>query len=554
MGYDSGTNVPATAADHAVNQELFELREQVKALEQLLEVYEQDTLEKSARLEQALAEVKAHAKQLTQSEARYRQLAERQEWLNRLVNQIRQSLELDTVLDTAVTGIRQLLQIDRCLFWWYCPATETFALVCEAMGGGGERSPHQVLASKPDVAGAVSHLATTDVLPCRALPYRQATLLQATFAGYVQLLIPIQTRNGRIGLIHCLHQSASRDWMFDEVELLQNIASQVAVGLDQAELYEQSCTARAEAQAQATALEQALAEIRQTPQLIQAEKMASLGQLVAGVAHEINNPVSFIQGNLLYASQYVDDLVDLMRLYATEYPTPTATIRRKSMGIDVDFLIEDLPKLFTSMQAGAERICEIVRSLRTFSRLDEAAVKSVNIHDGVESTLMLLQSRLKSTTEQAAIQVVKHYADLPLVQCHAGQLNQVFMHILANAIDALDESGYRDRAANRVPTIEIATSLKYLTASHSEDFCPLDGTSVVIRIKDNGPGIPVAVQQRLFDPFFTTKPVGKGTGLGMSISYQIITEMHGGRIQCFSAPGQGTEFAVEIPLQPVPTT
>lgn len=554
MTHNSLVNQTDIEVSHETIQELVQLREQVAALEQLLEVYERETLDKSAKLEQALTVVKEHAQQLSRSEAQSRQLAQRKELLNRLVSQIRHSLDLETILKTAVTEIRQLLQIDACIFWWYSPTLRSFQAVCEAHAPEITQDFHQIyLSSSPTCLESLSLI--TDI-PSNVLPYPETSRLKAAFEGYSQFILPAQTRNKQLGVIHCLHQQVARDWSMDEVELLQATVDQLAIALDQAELYEQSCTATAQAQAQAQALEQALKEIQRTPQLVQTEKMASLGQLVAGVAHEINNPVSFVHGNLIYASQYVEDLLDLLHLYATEYPTPTPAIQRKSAEIEVDFIAEDLPKLFASMQVGAERIREIVRSLRTFSRLDEAEIKAVNLHEGMDSTLMILQNRLKATANKPAIQIIKEYGNLPLVQCHAGQLNQVFMNILVNAIDALEESFEFNVVSSEChqsphpspPTIKICTELKSNEAVLETDSWILNSAWVVIRIIDNGPGMDETVRQRLFDPFFTTKPVGKGTGLGMSISYQIVTETHGGRLYCNSDPGKGTEFVIEIPV------
>jgi two-component system NtrC family sensor kinase len=287
-------------------------------------------------------------------------------------------------------------------------------------------------------------------------------------------------------------------------------------------------------------LEKALQELKATQsQLIQSEKMSSLGQLVAGVAHEINNPVNFIHGNLQHTNRYSQDLLELLELYQMQYPNSLPVIQDKIEEIDLEFLQEDFPKLLASMKVGAERIREIVKSLRAFSRLDEAEVKDVDIHEGIDSTLMILQNRLKARPKHPAIQVVKHYGDLPKVECYAGQLNQVFMNILSNAIDALDE-----RDENR--------SLDEITAHPSViTICtePVGVDRVAIRIADNGAGMSEKTQQRLFDPFFTTKAVGKGTGLGLSISHQIVTEKHNGSLHCVSVPGEGTEFIVDIPTR-----
>ncbi len=261
-------------------------------------------------------------------------------------------------------------------------------------------------------------------------------------------------------------------------------------------------------------------------QLVQSEKMSSLGQLVAGVAHEINNPVNFIHGNVNYVRSYAQDMLTLLNLYQKYYPNPHIDIQDNIEAIDLDFIISDLNNVLRSMETGTERIQQIVRSLRIFSRMDEAEMKSVNIHEGLDSALMLLDSRLKAVN--ADIQVICHYDDLPDIECYAGQLNQVFMNILTNAIDAMASISLEQQRE-----IQITTKL-------------LNQTQVEIRIKDNGIGISDAEKQRLFDPFFTTKPIGKGTGMGLSICYQIITQ-HGGRLTCNSKLGEGAEFVIQIP-------
>ena len=274
-------------------------------------------------------------------------------------------------------------------------------------------------------------------------------------------------------------------------------------------------------------------------QLIQTEKMSSLGQLVAGVAHEINNPVNFIYGNLTHASNYIRDLLNLIRLYQKYYSRPISVIQKESEEIDLDFLMEDLPNLLASMKVGAERIQKIVLSLRNFSRMDEANLKPVDIHEGIDSTLMILQARLKAKPDRPEIQIVKEYGALPEVQCYAGQLNQVFMNIIANAIDAIEEN-YSDRPS--AETTKNIGKIKIRTEVREPD-------QIKITIGDNAKGITPEVQKRLFDPFFTTKPVGKGTGMGLSISFQVITEIHRGRLSCESAIGEGTDFVIEIPIE-----
>ena len=325
----------------------------------------------------------------------------------------------------------------------------------------------------------------------------------------------------------------------DEVGLLarnfNDMVEQLKLSRDRSELYSRSWEQKAQE------LQTALQDLSSTQaQLVQSEKMSSLGQLVAGVAHEINNPVNFIYGNLSHAGAYTHDLIRLLQLYQQHCPQPVPEIQAKAEAIDLDFLLDDLPKLLSSMQVGADRIREIVLSLRNFSRMDEAEMKVVDIHEGIDSTLMILQHRLKAKHNYPGIEVVKHYGNLPLVECYAGPLNQVFMNILSNALDALEECDQQRsfQGTQQQGQIHIYTEKR-------------DSNQVRIRIADNGPGITETVCRQMFDPFFTTKTVGKGTGLGLSISYRIVTEKHGGSLQCFSAPGQGAEFIIEIPVQQI---
>ncbi|WP_375467516.1 sensor histidine kinase [uncultured Nostoc sp.] len=287
-------------------------------------------------------------------------------------------------------------------------------------------------------------------------------------------------------------------------------------------------------------LQQTLQQLQYTQvQLIQTEKMSSLGQLVAGVAHEINNPVNFISGNLLHVKEYSLQLLTLIKLYQQEYCNYNPEITSLIKKMDLEFIIDDMPKILSSMAVGTERICEIVLTLRNFSRLDEAEMKPVDIHEGINSTLLILQYRLKEKHKQQEIAIIKDYGNLPLVECYAGGLNQVFMNIFSNAIDALYE---REAECLKEEVKKHHSSIIVHTQVKNQD-------CVIISIKDNGPGITEEVKTRLFDPFFTTKPIGKGTGLGLSISYQIIVDKHKGKINCISAPGKGTEFVIEIPIK-----
>jgi two-component system, NtrC family, sensor kinase len=273
-------------------------------------------------------------------------------------------------------------------------------------------------------------------------------------------------------------------------------------------------------------------------QLIQSEKMSSLGQMVAGIAHEINNPTTFIHGNLTYAKEYTQEILNLLQLYQQHYPNPPQTLLTQVEQIELDFMTKDLEKIFNSMQNGCDRISDIVISLRNFSRLDESDFKRVNIHEGIDSTLMILTSRLKQQAKRPEIKVIKEYDNLPPIECYPGELNQVFMNILSNAIDTLDEKTQPEHTSypNPIPQINIHTQ------QINEDW-------VAIHIQDNGMGMTEEVASKIFDPFFTTKPVGKGTGLGMTVCYQIIEKKHGGKINCNSIPGTSTEFIVQIPLK-----
>jgi PAS domain S-box-containing protein len=271
-------------------------------------------------------------------------------------------------------------------------------------------------------------------------------------------------------------------------------------------------------------------------QLIQAEKMSSLGQLVAGVAHEINNPVNFIYGNLIHAQEYTETLLSLIDIYQTHYPNPPSEIIDFAEDAELDFLIEDFPNIINSMKMGSNRIREIVLSLRNFSRLDEADMKAVNIHEGIDNTLLILQNRLKENPQHRGVKIVKKYGTIPLVECYVGQLNQVFMNLISNAIDALQDSGRNCPIINQQNSDQITIETELI-----------EQNKIRIKIADNGVGMSENVKSNLFDPFFTTKPVGKGTGLGLSISYQIIVEKHKGSIECHSELGQGTEFIIEIP-------
>jgi predicted ATPase/signal transduction histidine kinase len=377
---------------------------------------------------------------------------------------------------------------------------------------------------------------TTDVVSIERDPY---IVLQQPKS---LLCIPITNQSKFIGILYLENNLTTAAFTGDRVEVLKLITTQAAICLENAILYsnlEEKVKERTqELNEKKESLQQALQDLQNTQaQLIQSEKMSSLGQMVAGIAHEINNPVNFIDGNITHARQYIQDLLDLISFYQQECPNPSSSIKKKIQEIELDFLVEDLQKLLESMNVGTARIQNIVLGLRNFSRLDEADMKAVDIHEGIENTLMILQHRLNADNNYPEIKIIKEYERLPPVTCYPSQLNQVFMNILSNAIDAL-----KQMTKNKENLIPIQDPKIHI---HTET---VDSNTVRIRIADNGHGMSTQVQKKIFDPFFTTKPVGSGTGLGLSISYQIIVEKHKGRLICKSALGQGTEFIIEIPM------
>ncbi len=395
----------------------------------------------------------------------------------------------------------------------------------------------------------LEHLLSPEDLPFSAINYVERTLEPVILTNASQegifthdpyivkhqpksvLGMPIVYQAKLIGILYLENNLATGAFTKQRLEVLKLLTSQAAISLENATLYHELQELAAKERERAVELGESLNKLQQTQaQLVQTEKISSLGQLVAGVAHEVNNPVGFISGNLHHATEYVNALTNHISLYQENFPNPPDQIKEDAEDIEIEYLIEDLPQMLSSMKLGIDRIRDIMQSLRNFSRVDTADKKPADIHAGIDSTLMILQHRLKPKGELEEIAIIKEYGDLPEIACYSGSLNQVFMNIIANSIDAMEG--------------ERARSPKHITIRTEQ----IDDDKVVIRIKDDGPGMTEEVRERLFDAFFTTKPEGKGTGLGLSISYQIVVEKHGGKLQCVSAPGQGAEFIIEIPI------
>ncbi|MEH2067359.1 MAG: ATP-binding protein [Nostoc sp.] len=501
----------------------------------------------------SLQKTTSQSVELLQTEAL--KAAESQKIVAITVEKIRQSLDLEYIFQTTTQEIRQLLNSDRVILYRFNPDwSGTF--VAESLAQGWlpliQQQVHQ-----PELVENVSECSLKNL----SIPPIVDTYLQDTQGGrfsknetyrvchdvysanfskcYLKILEQCQARAYVItaiyqsqqlwGLLAVYQNDGPREWQANEVYILTQIASQLGVALQQAELLKQTQSQKEELAATLKDLQQAQA------QLIQSEKMVSLGQLVAGIAHEINNPINFIYANISYVDKYAEDLLELLHLYQEQHPSPTPKIQKQSIAMDIDYIAQDLPKTLNSMMVGANRIHQLVLSLRTFSRLDNAGIKTIDIHESIDSTLVILQHRLTNNGDTPNIKLIKEYGHLPLLNCYPAELNQVFMNLLSNAIDALETSSVNH------PQIRIQTKV---TADNT----------ILISIADNGNGIEKNLQSRIFDPFFTTKEPGKGTGLGLSISYQIIVKKHAGQIKCFSELGQGSEFQIEIPLNSLVTS
>ncbi|MGF1536286.1 MAG: GAF domain-containing protein [Elainellaceae cyanobacterium] len=478
---------------------------------------------------------------LNQSRETFQKLAKQKGLLNQISAQIRKSLKPEVIQKTMVHEIRQLLNADRVVIYRFEADWRGLVVVesvvqpwCSTLGNIGADdcfAEEYAELYRQGRVEAIPDVEAADIEACHKDFLRQLGVR-------ANLIVPILDQRKLWGLLITHQCSGPRQWKESEIELLQALAGQFGVAIQQAELHTQTKRSAALAEERAQQLEVALQELKQAQsQLIQTEKMSVLGKMVAGIAHEINNPVTFIHGNITHLKGYCRGLVQLVELYQQHYPTPPVAIAQRIEAIELDYLLEDLGKVLQSIEIGSIRIHQIVTSLRTFSRLDEAEKKAIDIHAGLDSTLLILQHHIRAQPNRAEIQIFKEYGDLPLVECYPSQLNQVFMNLISNALDALDQqiadSGRAD--IDEAPYIKIATQVR--------------DNKAVITICDNGPGVAAEDQHRLFEPFFTTKPAGKGTGLGLSISHQIVVNKHGGQLRHTSEGVKGSQFEVVIPLR-----
>lgn len=465
-----------------------------------------------------------------------------------LSTQITASLELEEIASLAIAELQNLIVSSSGAIF----LLEKTSGMLEVLSAFGEvYAPRDCLLLARGLVGKITQKGRGEIVNDVAADSR-GSHRDRLFSALI--CVPLQVEERTIGSL-VIGSQTPVSYTTEELKILDIFAGQIAIALERALLYRKSQTIARQAQERAEQLQRALEKLKCTQaKLVQSEKMSSLGHTIAGVAHEINNPVNFINGNLSHALEYAENLLELLQLYEQHCSQTHPDILDKAEEMDLEFIKADLPELLASMQAGVDRIQKIVFSLRIFSRLDGDGAKPANLHQGIESTLMILHHRLKARGHIPEIKIVKEYSDLPLVVCHAGQLNQVFMNIINNAIDALEINYHSIPPSDRNPPYQGkqggSLNNPHLNPEIRIRTQVIGDNWVSIYISDNGCGISANAIQRIYEPFFTTKPVGKGTGLGMAISYQIVTETHGGSLECYSQLDMGTQFCINLPISP----
>ncbi len=499
-------------------------------------------------LMQAIAQQLEIAVRQAQLYERTQKQAQRERVVNQITAQTRQSLDLQTILQQAIAQLLEALNVDRCLVHLVENSNHPNAALdadCLDYERARFRRKHLFEVYRPPLSNSIDDFDPDGPMTRWVIQTRQQVVIPdvnqdarigpdnseyQTAQIKSSLVIPVQASGSLQAILYLNQCTHIRHWTRDDQKLAQAVADQLAISIQQGHLYAQSRQQAQESAAQAKQLAETLQALQQTQaQLIQSEKMSSLGQMVAGIAHEINNPITFIYGNIPYIESHLNDALRLITAYQTHYPQATDSLQGLIDEVEPDFLIQDVPRILMSMRSGAGRIREIVASLRSFSRLDEAHCKVVNLHDGLESTLSILKTQIP-----ADVHLCRQYGKLPPIECFPSLLNQVFLHLLKNALDALE----RPQCTPKTITITTEASLGDRPTQ----------SWVTVTITDNGGGIDAAIQPKIFDPFFTTKEIGQGCGLGLAISYQAVVHQHRGSLSCHSTVGQGSTFTVKIPV------
>lgn len=499
-------------------------------------------------LMQAIAQQLEIAVRQAQLYERTQKQAQRERVVNQITAQTRQSLDLQTILQQAIAQLLDALDVDRCLVHLVENSHHPHAALdadCLDHERARFRRKHLFEVYRPPLSKSIDDFDPDGPMTRWVIQTRQQVVITdvnqdarigpdnseyQTAQIKSSLVVPVQASGSLQAILYLNQCTHIRYWTRDDQKLAQAVADQLAISIQQGHLYAQSRQQAQESAAQAKQLAETLQALQQTQaQLIQSEKMSSLGQMVAGIAHEINNPITFIYGNIPYIESHLNDALRLITAYQTHYPQATDSLQGLIEDVEPDFLIQDVPRILMSMRSGAGRIREIVASLRSFSRLDEAHCKVVNLHDGLESTLSILKTQIP-----ADVHLCRQYGKLPPIECFPSLLNQVFLHLLKNALDALE----LPQSTPKTITITTEASLGDRPTQ----------SWVTVTITDNGGGIDAAIQPKIFDPFFTTKEIGHGCGLGLAISYQAVVHQHRGSLSCCSTVGQGSTFIVKIPV------